>query len=85
MSTNKKSNDATEKKGMALSDDALSGVTGGDYVVTYKTPYGVTRATTFSNHDEFLNWAKEHRDYDIISKKSIWLELIDKGLKKWLG
>ena len=36
MSINKKSNDATEKKGMALSDDALANVTGGKTYYAYE-------------------------------------------------
>ena len=34
MSMGKKSNDATKKSGVALSDDALGGVTGGERTVT---------------------------------------------------
>ena len=71
MGFNKKSNDATEKKGMALSDDALSGVTGGCWKVTYRTPDGETVLTTFSDDARFHAWCEKHPNYDIISKESI--------------
>ena len=64
MSINKKSNDATEKKGMALSDDALENVTGGWWTLTYSRE-GRTRYCSFSDKTQAEEWAEQHKDQNV--------------------
>ena len=82
MDLKKEKNDATKKKGMALSDDALAGVTGGGYwVVKYRTPEGEIKQTTILDNDLYEEWTEKHSDYEIISKESSWGILFKKILR----
>ena len=69
MSINKKSNDATEKKGMALSDEALANVTGGKtyYAVEHGfTPSGVCDVHITADADQALKRGFGFQDATVV-------------------
>ena len=66
MSMGKKKNDATKKKGLAINDDALEGVTGGGLKIVYRRTDGRLGTAWFYDPNEAKSWRKDHQDYELI-------------------